>query len=148
MKNFLNKYEYLINTDNKDSWKEFYIFMHGKLSLLSVSKISKMLETINIDPLKKLDFIPGGFYFMRDDLVSCIIPNNITGIAFEVFKGCINLKYLYIPKTIISIGANIFQGCNLNQIVVEYEGNEKEFNNMINLSSTYFKDVTLKFLDK
>ncbi len=35
----------------------------------------------------------------------------ITSIGDNVFKDCINLKYVAIPKTVRKIGKNAFSGC-------------------------------------
>ena len=39
------------------------------------------------------------------------IPNGVTIISDEVFKGCSSLKSITIPKSVTSIGSSAFKGC-------------------------------------
>ena len=45
------------------------------------------------------------------------IPNGVTIISYEVFKGCCSLKSITIPESVTSIGSSAFKGCtNLRNI--------------------------------
>jgi hypothetical protein len=46
------------------------------------------------------------------------IPNGVTSIEKEAFKGCGNLKSVAIPQSAVSIGEGAFSGCDLASIVI------------------------------
>ena len=50
--------------------------------------------------------------FQGCELDSINIPNTVTGIGYEAFYGCINLKSLVIPNGLVNIGARSFFGCS------------------------------------
>ena len=61
-------------------------------------------------------------------LVGCsktVIPNNVTSIGSDAFKGCERLESLTIPTNVISIGYEAFSGCNgLTNLRIE-DGTQK-----------------------
>ena len=44
------------------------------------------------------------------DVVEVVIPTDVTGIASSAFRDCINLRKLYVPDTVTSVGYNIIHG--------------------------------------
>ena len=71
-----------------------------------------------INFLNKITFIPQYCFYLRDDITSFIIPNNIKTIQTNAFYGCKNLNYLYIPKSIKTIGSCAFSNCPLSTMTV------------------------------
>lgn len=55
---------------------------------------------------------------LNKDLESYTIPNNVTEISKEAFKGCSKLKDLTIPNGITKFGNQAFYGCIFNSITV------------------------------
>lgn len=66
-------------------------------------------------------------------LVGCsktVIPNNVTSIGSDAFKGCERLESLTIPTNVISIGYEAFSGCNgLTNLRIEDGTQKLEANN-------------------
>ncbi len=55
-------------------------------------------------------------------LTSVTIPNSVTSIGDSAFSGCSGLTSVTIPGSVISIGGNAFNGCSeLNNVVVPDE---------------------------
>ena len=67
-------------------------------------------------------------YQINKDITSCTIPDNITEISKEAFKGCSNLTDITIPNGITKIGNNAFAGCNINAITVSAVTGKKLLN--------------------
>ena len=40
-----------------------------------------------------------------------VIPDGVTGIGFEAFSGCENLRSVTIPDSVTKIGAYAFNNC-------------------------------------
>lgn len=57
-------------------------------------------------------------YILNKDIESYTIPNNVTEISEEAFKGCSKLKNLTIPNGITKFGNQAFDGCIFNSITV------------------------------
>ncbi|MBO5716730.1 MAG: leucine-rich repeat protein [Alistipes sp.] len=57
-------------------------------------------------------------HLLNKDLESYTIPNNVTEISKEAFKGCSKLKNLTIPNGITKFGNQAFNGCIFNSITV------------------------------
>lgn len=58
--------------------------------------------------------------FNYKDVVAVTIPNTVTTLEDEVFLWCRNLRSLYIPASVTTIGKGITYGCTaLEQIVVD-----------------------------
>ena len=53
------------------------------------------------------------------DVNSIIIPNSVTLIGDEAFRGCSNLTHITIPDSVTSIGKEAFRGCeNLESVTI------------------------------
>ena len=85
----------------------------GDLSILT-----KLLNTLNIDPLAYLDYIPD--YFLREsEIKSIIIPSHIKSIGRDAFSGCTSLTSVTIPDSVTSIGLGAFCECSsLTSIII------------------------------
>lgn len=57
-------------------------------------------------------------HLLNKDLESYTIPDNVTEISKEAFKGCSKLKNLTIPNGITKFGNQAFDGCIFNSITV------------------------------
>lgn len=147
MKQLLNNNKDLINENSKESWEKFYNnarnSINGHFTSTDLSTINQMLLNAGINPLAVLDKIPDGFFF-RQDIERFIIPNNIKAIGGSAFQWCPKLKYVYIPKSINIIGEYAFKDCNLNKMVLEYEGTEEEFDEIIFFHDSHVNEIKNK----
>ena len=51
------------------------------------------------------------YYSDRNGLVSVSIPNSVTSIGIDAFRGCNGLTSIIIPNSVITIGSGAFSGC-------------------------------------
>lgn len=65
-------------------------------------------------------------YPSKDTRESFTIPNTVTRIARGAFKGCINLREIIIPSSVIYIGDNAFDDTELESLRVS--GNDLGLN--------------------
>lgn len=70
-----------------------------------------------------------GWFTGCSSLVSIIIPSNITNIDKCCFKDCTSLKSIYLPNSITTVGLRCFYNTP-SDLVIYYNGNEEEFNNI------------------
>ena len=56
--------------------------------------------------------IPGYSFKGIKNLISIILPNNLTSIGDYAFSGCSGLTYIEIPNNLTSIGDHAFRGCS------------------------------------
>ncbi len=54
--------------------------------------------------------------FASSGLTEITIPDGVTGIDIEVFKGCSNLKTVVFSDSVTSVGIDAFCGCSLSSI--------------------------------
>lgn len=84
-----------------------------------ISLITKLLYSIDIDPLDYLDKIPSDFLNYCDSLVNFVIPDNVMSIGDGAFSGCIGLTSIVIPDSVKSIGDYAFKRCTgLTRIII------------------------------
>ena len=136
LKTFLlkpNIQEALQNNDFNTLYKE--------LPLDYASYFTHLMSSLNIDPLKYLDYIPEQFLSYTPikhidipdhitsighlafnhctGLTSVIIPDSVTSIGQYAFNDCINLTSVTIPDSVMGIGASAFSGCRgLKSIII------------------------------
>ena len=66
-------------------------------------------------------------------------PNGITSISRELFQGCTNLDYIYIPRNITEVAGYAFDGCtNLSYVRLSP--------NLITLGEYAFQNTELEYL--
>ena len=73
-------------------------------------------------------------HLINKDLESYTIPNNVTEISKEAFKGCSKLKNLTIPNGITKFGIQAFNGCIFNSITVSAVTGDKLPNDILDHS--------------
>ena len=74
--------------------------------------LTLVLYSLNIDPLRSLDYIPK-YFLSLSDIKNVSIPDNIKTISDAAFWGCDKLVKALMPNTITSIGACAFQNLPL-----------------------------------
>lgn len=69
------------------------------------------------------------------ELTEYIIPNGVTTIGYDVFRGCNSLESITIPDSVISIGGSAFSNCSsLTSITIP--------NNVTKIGSYAFRECT------
>lgn len=111
-------------------------------------QLTLLLNSLNIDPLNYLDYIPDGFLaytsikhidipdritsigrfafsFCRD-LTSIIIPDSVTSIDRYAFNSCTNLASIAIPNSLMSIRSSAFYEC-IRLTSIKYLGTKDQW---------------------
>lgn len=90
--------------------------------------------------------IAGNAFKNCKEMLSAVLPDNITEITEQAFIGCGNLKEIHLPDSLKSIGNEAFAGCGMSEIkfppatrVIGY----RAFTNCPNLSKIEFNDGLL-----
>jgi len=82
--------------------------------------------------------------FSTSAITSITIPNSVTEIGDEAFKGCKNLTNIIIPDSVITMGKNVFDGCGgltgviIGNSVIKIE--KQAFNDCIGLTEITIPD--------
>ncbi|MDR0832000.1 MAG: leucine-rich repeat domain-containing protein [Bacillales bacterium] len=71
--------------------------------------------------LKKVPELTTYNFDNKEELIGIVIPNSITVINKEQFKGCWKLLFAVIPSSVSIIGENAFEGCYMSAIYAEAE---------------------------
>ena len=83
--------------------------LYKKLEIHSC-ELTKLLNSLGIDPLDYLDYIPK--YFLNGAHVTSVnIPDNIKRIESNAFRQCSNLETIAIPNSVTNISALAFSYC-------------------------------------
>lgn len=84
--------------------------LYKELPLDYASYFTHLMSSLNIDPLKYLDYIPD--LFLADTTIRAInIPSHIKRIGRAAFQNCAHLEHITIPDSVITIGFNAFYKC-------------------------------------
>ena len=112
LKKFLSKPEVqeALKDFNIESLYNLYVVYIRDNWVGDLGILTKLLNTLNIDPLNYLDYIPN--YFLREsEIKSIIIPSHIKSIGRDAFAGCTGLTSVIIPNSVESIGEAAFCDC-------------------------------------
>ena len=105
----------LIDMDTFDSWSEFFSNIehevHNGMDPEIVPEMRKLLNSVDIDPLKELDYIPNGYYYEDPTIENITIPSDIVTIKSYAFYACRHMKSIKMPSTLLTIEENAFQYC-------------------------------------
>ena len=113
LKKFLSKPEVqeALKDFNIESLYNLYVVYIRDNWVGDPSILTQLLNTLNIDPLNYLDYIPD--YFLRQsEIKSIIIPSYIKSIRRDAFAGCTGLTSVTIPDSVTSIGEAAFCDCS------------------------------------
>lgn len=120
LKKFLSKPEVqeALKDFNIESLYNLYVVYIRDNWVGDPSILTQLLNTLNIDPLNYLDYIPD--YFLRQsEIKSIIIPSHIKSIGHDAFTGCTSLSSVTIPDSVMNIGEAAFCDCsNLTSIII------------------------------
>ena len=120
LKKFLSKPEVqeALKDFNIESLYNLYVVYIRDNWVGDPSILTQLLNTLNIDPLNYLDYIPD--YFLRQsEIKSIIIPSYIKSIRRDAFAGCTGLTSVTIPDSVTSIGEAAFCDCSsLTSIII------------------------------
>ena len=105
-KNFLSKPEVQEALQKAD-----FGTLYKALPPVLASEFTELLNSLNINPLNYLDYIP--IRFLANTSVKSIdIPDHILSISNYAFFGCSMLTRITIPNSVTSIGGYAFSGCS------------------------------------
>ena len=120
LKTFLSKPEVqeALKDFNIESLYNLYVVYIRDNWVGDPSILTQLLNTLNIDPLNYLDYIPD--YFLRQsEIKSIIIPSYIKSIRRDAFALCSSLTSVTIPDSVTSIGEAAFCDCSsLTSIII------------------------------
>ena len=110
LKEFLNQSSVQTAFMDADIDKIYYYATRLNDAGLS-SDLTRVLYSLNVDPLRYLDYIPK-YFLCLSDIKNISIPDNIKTIGDAAFWDCDKLVKALMPNTITSIGEIAFSGCD------------------------------------
>ena len=94
------------------------------------------LKHITVDPMNSVYYSEGDCLILRQKNIlvrgtyESIIPENITAISIDAFRGCTKLKSIYIPSSVIKIDAHaFFEASSLTDVY--YGGSEEQWKQIV-----------------
>lgn len=110
LKEFLNQSS--VQTAFMDADIDKIYYYATRLNDAGLSRdLTQVLYSLNIDPLRYLDYIPK-YFLCLSDIKNISIPDNIKTIGDAAFWDCDKLVKALMPNTITSIGEIAFSGCH------------------------------------
>lgn len=103
--------DFLSRADVQEALKDSDFKSLYSKSYRGASKITELLNTLGIDPLNYLTYIPDNFLFYTQ-IKSIDIPDHIKEIGDSAFCGCSGLTSVTIPDNVRSIGDAAFLKCS------------------------------------
>lgn len=90
--------------------KSDFSMIYEKVHIQLASDFTQLMNSLNIDPLEHLNYIPN--YFLADTTIKSItIPTYIKRIGSAAFQNCVHLAHITIPDSVIDIGTEAFAYC-------------------------------------
>ena len=114
--------------------KSDFSMIYEKVHIQLASEFTQLMNSLNIDPLEHLNYIPN--WFLADTTIKSItIPTYIKRIGSAAFQNCVHLTHITIPDSVIDIGTEAFAYCKgLTSIVIP--------NSVISISHGSFRNCT------
>ena len=85
--------------------------LYKELPLDYASYFTHLMSSLNIDPLKYLDYIPD-FFLAYTTIRAINIPSHIKRIGKSAFEHCSRLTSITIPNSVMTIGFKAFYKCS------------------------------------
>lgn len=121
--------------------KSDFSMIYEKVHIQLASDFTQLMNSLNIDPLEHLNYIPNYFlayskiksvnipkrikeigdsaFYECSALASVTIPDSVTSISGSAFSRCSRLTSITIPDSVTSIGSSAFKECaGLTSIVI------------------------------
>lgn len=113
LKKFLSKPEVqeALKDFNIESLYNLYVVYIRDNWVGDLSILTRLLNTLNIDPLNYLDYVPD-YFLCGSEIKSITIPSHIKSIGHNAFCECSSLTSITIPDNVTSIGGSAFLKCS------------------------------------
>lgn len=137
VKRFLNENLELLNSNNFDE-------LYRKFQYVAAinTSLTEILYQADINPLEYMKKVPD-FYAAGSGIITEItIPQTVTAIGSHAFEQCINLKNVYISKSVTTIEYEAFT--RINDCVFTYNGTKEEFLKIDFYYNSFPKDSLIK----
>lgn len=122
-KNFIENHAEQI--DNNE-WSKIYSSEdYEQLAGTTCGRFTRIINSIGIDPLKTLDFVPT-CYLAYSTIRIISLYHHIREIHRKAFVDCRQLESVFIPRSVEYIGELAFAGC-FNIKDFKYEGTKEEW---------------------
>lgn len=123
IKQFLEDSREFLKNEN---WRTLYDRAANLLNPQKVGKLTQVLESVNLNPLDDLDFVPIFYHALDTSLKSVSIPEGIKIVQNNAFAGCTNLTEVTIPLFVEAIRYAAFFNCS-NLKVVNFAGTKNQW---------------------
>lgn len=140
IKGFLNGNIELLNSNNFDE-------LYRKFQYVAAinTSLTEILYQAGINPLEYMTKVPD-FYASGSGIITEItIPGTITAIGSHAFEECINLRNVYISKSVNTIKYDAF--ARTRDCVFTYNGTRKDFLEIDFYNTSFPKDAIINCTD-
>lgn len=140
VKRFLNEHLELLNSNN---FEELYRKFHYVAAINT--PLTEILYQAGINPLEYMTEVPEDYASGSGIIEEVSIPETITVIRRYAFDDCINLKNVYISKSVNTIKYNSF--ARTKDCVFTYNGTRKDFLEIDFYHTSFPEDAIIKCTD-